>query len=709
MNTYYSCRARAVLLAGCAVIPALVPVVARADEAADAEPPVAIVEGQMPDTTVVGASLSEEDMRRNAASASDTAEVLRGMAGVSVNGGGGFSGMPAIRGLSEQRLRILIDGQPVDMSCPNDMNSPLSYTNPQTISSVTLVPGVAPVSMGGDNIGGVISVEGALPRFSQDGSLLVTGSASSYYRSNGNAFGGSASVTMATGNLSATYTGSYTQSENYKAGGDLGEVRSTEYAKTDHALALALKTEAGLFEVKGGYQFSPYEGFANQWMDMVDNQSWFVQGRFRGSYDWGKVDLSASYRDTDHEMNFLADKLPGSMPMNTEVHTFTSAAKFEIPVSEHQTVRTGVEYQHQWLDDYWPPVEGSMMMGPNTFVNVNAAYRNRIGAYGEWVSDWSDALSTTFGLRYDRVAMNTGDVQPYGASMMQAADVAAAAAFNAADRHKVDNNWSGSALVSWQASPLLTLELGYAHKTRSPNIYERYSWGEGSMASRMIGWYGDGNGYVGNIDLKPERADTLSASFAFTPAQAISLKVSPYYTHVDDYIDALYVQDLTSPFVQLRFDNIDAEFYGVDVTVDAVVQGTREQGTVVNATLAWVHGQNLTEDLPLYHQMPLNMTLDVTHRTGALELTGGVEWVDRKDRVDPRRNEPVTAAYALVDLGAAYTLGGWRLGIEAKNLFDKGYFLPLGGIALGDYKADGIYRPVAGQGRSVNVSLSTRF
>ncbi|MEE3156466.1 MAG: TonB-dependent receptor, partial [Pseudomonadota bacterium] len=96
-------------------------------------------------------------------------------------------------------------------------------------------------------------------------------------------------------------------------------------------------------------------------------------------------------------------------------------------------------------------------------------------------------------------------------------------------------------------------------------------------------------------------------------------------------------------------------------------------------------------------------------RTGALELTGGVEWVDRKDRVDTRRNEPETSAYALVNLGAAYTLQGWRLGIEATNLFDKGYYLPLGGMALGDLAVTDTWRPVAGQGRSVNLSISTAF
>ncbi|WP_067734749.1 TonB-dependent receptor plug domain-containing protein [Novosphingobium naphthalenivorans] len=660
-------------------------------------------------------SLSSADLKASDPTSTDTARVLTSIPGVSVNSGGGFSSMPVIRGLSEQRIKVLVDGQPIDAACPNDMNSPLSYTVPQTLSSVSVIPGVAPVSMGGDNIGGVIAVSGPEPRFSTDGTLLLTGEASAFYRSNGDGFGGAVTLTAAGTNLSATYTGSYTQSDNYKDGGSMGTVRSTEYAKTDHALALAWQNAAGLWEIKGGYHFSPYEGFANQWMDMTSNKSWFVQGRYRGVFDWGNVDLSASYRDTDHEMNFLADKLPGDMPMNTQVHTFTSAAKFELPLSKRDTVKLGLEYHHQWLDDYWPPVEGSAMMSPNTFVNINAAHRNRIGAYAEWQAQWSDTLSSVVGVRYDRVEMNTGDVQPYGTSMMQMADVMAANAFNAIDRNRNDNNWNGSAIVTWAPVDSVSVELGYAHKTRSPNIYERYSWGRGTMASRMIGWFGDGNGYVGNPDLKPERADTVSATLSLAPAQGVSLKVSPYYTHVNDYIDAVYVQDLLTPmgmptdFVQLQFANLDAEFYGVDVSGEAVLAGTRENGTVVRASLAWVHGENLTEHLPLYHQMPLNAKLGVAHRTGALELGGEVEWVDRKDRVDPRRNEPETASYALVNLRAAYTLAGWRLSVEAQNLFDKGYYLPLGGVSIGDYKATSDLRPVPGMGRSINVGLSTKF
>ncbi|OCC25537.1 TonB-dependent receptor [Croceicoccus estronivorus] len=710
------------LAATCCVLP----VAAFAQDAGQKEttalPPVD-VETANPSETIgtaplSGVTLSRDDLARHQGNSSDTGALLTKLPGVSANSGGGFSSMPAIRGMTEQRLKIVVDGHPIDAACPNDMNSPLSYTDPQTIDSIHVVTGVAPVSMGGDNIGGVISVESAPPKFATGPEGLFTGDLSAFYRSNGDGFGGAVTLTAASEHVSATYTGSYTQSDQYEGGGKRGLVRSTEYAKTDHALALAWQNDLGLFAVKGGYHFSPYEGFANQWMDMVSNKSWFLNAHYDGVFDWGTVRWQADYRDTDHKMNFLEDKLPGDMPMLTEVHTFSTALKFDLPVSVRDTLRIGGEYHHQWLDDYWPAVPGNMMMGPDTYINVNGATRNRLGAYAEWERHWTDRLSTLAGVRYDRVTMNTGEVQPYSwTSMMSMDDQMAAMAFNAADRSRRDNNWSASALVTYAPTDGVAIELGYAHKARSPNIYERYSWGRGSMASRMIGWYGDGNGYVGNVDLKPERADTVSAALEFTGRDnGWSLRIAPYYTHVDDYIDAVFVKDLTdmmmmpTGFVQLQFANQKAEFYGVDLSGAVTLHhGEDDSHTGLTAGLSYVRGQNLTDDGPLYHQMPLKVQFGIDHRQGALELGADVEWVAEKNRVDATRNEPRTSDYALVNLRAAYTLSGVRLSVEAENLFDKDYDLPLGGVSLGDYKATGDLRPVPGRGRSINVGLSTSF
>jgi iron complex outermembrane receptor protein len=43
------------------------------------------------------------------------------------------------------------------------------------------------------------------------------------------------------------------------------------------------------------------------------------------------------------------------------------------------------------MNDWWPPVAGSMMMGPDTFLNINNGERTRIGGFGEWEARWSDS------------------------------------------------------------------------------------------------------------------------------------------------------------------------------------------------------------------------------------------------------------------------------------------------------------------------------
>lgn len=688
---------------------------AMAQHNATALPPVDV------DTTDASAASSTDtvvvhDLRRLAPSTSDTGAILSRLPGVAGNSGGGFSTMPAIRGLSEQRLNITVDGHPIDSACPNDMNPPLSYTDPQTVGAIDVITGVSPVSAGGDAIGGVIAVKSAAPRFSRPGHLLITGEAQGYYRSNDGGFGTGLSLTMAGEHLSATYTGSYTKAGNYTGGGDLGTVHSTQYAKTDHKLALAYQGHVGLIELAGGYHHSAYEGFPNQFMDMTGNSSWFLNGHYLGGFAWGTVDLKADYRATDHEMNFLGDKggmADGGMPMNTRVRSGGYTLAVELPVAPGATLRLGHEYRNERLDDWWPPVAGSMMMGPNTYLNVNNGQRERIAGYVEAEKRWGQAFTLTAGGRYDRVNMNTGNVAPYSTGMMNMTDAMAASAFNAAAHQRHFNDWSASLIGHYTPGQGIAFDLGYAHKTRAPNLYELYTWGQGRMSSQMIGWYGDGNGYFGNLDLKPERADTISGAMTISGGgkQGWFVKVAPYYTHVNDYIDARYVKALGS-FSQLQFANKEAEFYGIDLSGAASVwNGGRYGQTRIGGTLSWLHGQNLSEHMPLYHQMPLNVLVSLDHRIGGLSGAIEVNWVDSKTRVDPTRKEPMSAAYALVNLRTAYALRQWRLTLDVENLFDKAYDLPLGGMALGDYSASGgtVLRPVGGRGRSVNVGLSRKF
>ena len=659
--------------------------------------------------------------RHRKASSSDVAEILRATPGVAAQGAGGFSSLPSIRGLGEDKVMVTVDGAPVDMACPNFMNPPLSYVDPQTLDAVLVIKGVSPVSFGGDNIGGVVAARSADPKFAEPGRTLFAGETSAFYRSNDDALGGAVLATFADERWSVGYAGSGAKARNYRGGAGDGRVRATEYAKTSHAVTIGRRTAVGLFTLKGSLDYSPYEGFPNQWMDMTLNRSWALTGRYQGAFGWGALDVTAYHRDVRHKMNFLDDKggdADGGMPMDTWVKSSGVAAKADIALDARQILRVGGEFHHQALDDSWPAVAGSMMMGPNTYLNVNDGRRDRFGAFAELDTRWTDKLSSVIGVRHDAVSMNTGKVQPYSTGMMSMKDAMAATAFNAADHKHDDSNWGASALVRYAPRDGLTLEAGYARKTQSPNLYQLYAWGRGAMSSQMIGWYGDGNGYVGNLALKPQKADTFSGAVQFAGGgqDGWRLKIEPFYTRVADFIDARKIADLTnmmgkpSGFVQLQFVNVDAEFRGVDVSAQAPLWSSEAYGKArVEATLSALHGENRVTGAALYRQMPLNGRIALQHAKGPWSSAVELELVADKDRVDPVRNERKTAAYQLFNVRTAYQWKTVTLSLAVENLANQSYDLPLGGVSLGDYGATGALRQTSGRGRSVDVGLTARF
>jgi iron complex outermembrane receptor protein len=309
------------------------------------------------------------------------------------------------------------------------------------------------------------------------------------------------------------------------------------------------------------------------------------------------------------------------------------ALKATFAASQQDLIRVGNEFYHNHLDDWWDPVAGSMMMGPNVFININDGRRSRLGTFVEWERHWDREWTTLVGLRNDVVWMNTGNVQGYNA-MMYGAD---AAAFNALDHARTDINLDGSALVRYEPDQLSQFELGVARKTHSPNLYERYAWSTSGMAMKMIGWFGDGNGYVGNLDLKPEKAHTASFTAAWhDPAQKVwEFKVTPYYSYVQDYIDvdrcavqmmsACTAANLTktNDFVFLRFSNHDAWLYGVNLESKLALWDDPLYGRgVFRGQLGYVRGQR-TDGVNLYHVMPIKAKLAFDHTLGG--WNNGVE------------------------------------------------------------------------------------
>jgi iron complex outermembrane receptor protein len=696
---------------------------------------------QSTDSTLGASGPGKAELDARKASTGDAAELLRGVPGVSLGGAGGISSLPAIHGLSDDRLRIQIDGADPVAACPNHMNSPLSYADPSRIESVTVYSGITPVSVGGDSIGGSIQVKSAPPRFATPTDpFFASAMLGSYYRSNGNVFGYTVGATIAGEWVNLTIGQSDSRSENFKAGGNFkpaapgteggpvipGDVvaSSAYHGTIRRTLGLALRIPGHLLQVEAGQQTVGFEGFPNQRMDMTFNDNWQVSVRYTGSFDWGDLEARLSHQDTRHQMDMGPDRYSygTGMPMDTEARTRGALVRASIILSDRHLLRVGAEYQSHVLYDFWPPVGGTM--GPNTFWNIDYGQRQRIDAYAEWEARWTDAWLGQVGIRSNTVVTDAGPVQGYDDSLP--AWGVDAAAFNASPRRRTDVNWDLSALARFTPDATQTYEGGYARKSRSPNLYQRYPWSTNAMAALMNNLVGDGNGYIGLIGLAPEVAHTVSVTGDWHDAGRArwGVKATAYYTHVQDYVDARRCDfgqcspgnvTATDAFVLLQYVNQPARLYGLDLSARLVLaQGSSWGSLTSTLAVGFTRGDNLATGDGLYAVLPVNGQLSLAYQLGTWITTAEVLAVAAKSHVSQVRNEIPTGAYGVVNLRTSYEWKFFRVDASLENLLGQLYANPLGGAYVGQgpsMSTTGIPWGVAvpGPGRSFNLALKLQF
>jgi len=687
-------------------------------------------------------SAANQDLQQLRAATSDSARLLQNIPGVSLYAAGAISSLPAIHGLADDRIRVQVDGMDLMAACPNHMNSALSYIDPSKVGSITVYAGITPVSVGGDSIGGTIQVKSAPPEFAEAGQpAFAKGQAGTFFRSNANAKGYNIGATWVGHDVNLSYSGSRSQADNYTAARDFKAVTrgrengplipgnvvgSSAYSGSkNQELALALRHEEHLLQLSVSRQTVGFEGFPNQRMDMTGNQNTLLNLRYTGRYQWGELEARLYDQDTRHNMDMGPDRYSYGygMPMDSKGKTRGATIQGSILSSGRDIVRLGAEYQQYTLYDWWPAVGGTM--GPNAYWNVDYGQRNKIDVYSEWEASWNTQWLTQIGVRSTTVMTNAAPVQGYdnGLAGLWGNE---AAAFNALDRKRTEHNWDLSAIARYTPDATQHYEAGYARKSRSPSLYQRYPWSTQPMAALMNNFVGDGNGYVGNVDLRPEVAHSVSVTgnWQGADAQQWGLTATGYATYVQDYIDARRCDfnqcsaanvAATTGFVLLQYANQSARLYGIDLSAHLRLGKTAAFGSVTGTGLLnYVRGENRTTGDDLYNIMPLNVKLALVQSLGAWSNTAEFQWVAAKKNVSQVRNEMRTGAYGLLNLRSSYEWQHARLDIGIENALDRFYAMPLGGAYVGQgasMTSNGIPWgvPIPGIGRSMNIALNLHF
>ncbi|GIX29870.1 MAG: TonB-dependent receptor [Porticoccaceae bacterium] len=642
---------------------------------------------------------------RRASATGGAAALLRGLPGAALRPAGGTSALPVVRGLADERLRVRIDGAEPVASCPNHMNAPFSLAAPALVEEVTAWISAVPVSQGGDSLGGTLVVESPAPRFAEGGEAIRSLHLTSGYRDNGDGRTLAVGGELGGERLAVRYDLAVEKALDYRAGGRFkaagpaaagrgwlaaDAVGSSAFERRNQRLALAALSHAGRFELDVGLRDIPFEGFPNQRMDLTAGQDRSYTLRHTHTFADGTSWVARLYRvDQRHEMNFGRDRQrfygpADGMPMESEGVSEGIATLVERAAGAGRA-RFGAEWHDFTYDEWWPPSGG--MMGPEVFWNLRDGRRERAALFAEWEGAVEGDYRLLAGLRREWVTADAGPVQGYNAQF-----AAEAAAFNARSRKRAEDHWDFALALGHAPFPGLRWEVGLTRKTRSPSLHERYPWSSNGMAMRMVNFFGDGNGYLGNPDLEPEIAHTASLAVTWEdPAGAWSWTAAPYYSWIEDYIDAVpcpapacVAANAQPGFRYLTFANQRARLAGLDLAGRLRLPAPAGVDALeLAAAASYLDGENERTGDGLAGTMPLfgSLALEAAKGLGRLRLEW--EWVADRDEVSRVRNEVPTAGYGLVHLRLSWQRGDLRLDLGAENLLDTYHESPLAGAYLG--------------------------
>ena len=605
----------------------------------------------------------------------DLARALAELPGASVVKNGPLTGIAQVRGVSGDRVNILVDGMDITPACPNHMDPPLHYAASADTESLTLIAGASPVSAGGDSLGATIQARSLRPAFQAGEAWQTKGKIDTGF--SGANDGWNLGLNASTGNRdnALSYAGNFAQGDDLKFA--KGTVKDSGYNSQRNKLSYAHGSESGRFDASVSQHHVSDAGNPALPMDMIKDDANAVNLAWEGTLGDTRMTSRVYWHDIDHLMDNY------SLRPNTGAKMYAPATSTDIGLvlGGKRSVAGGrISFGAEWLQNEFAT---SSWTSTGVFSSdiLRDATRERLGIYGEWQGVLTGAWSANLGLRSDTVNMNTGNVNASAGGTV-AAD---RAAFNALSHKTTDHNWDWNALFQYAAAPDWGYEVGLARKTRSPSLLERYEWTPTNASAGQA----DGNTYFGQIGLKPEVAHSLSAAVKGKTSRH-DYKVAAFYQRVSDYIVGtpyLYTDpSKAAPYnvatsYRLQYQNHTAGLYGLDGSWRYDLGAWR-----LSALLSYVRGRNLDTDSSLYRITPLSLALQAEHQAGAWNNSVRMRAAQRQDKLATYNlpgltNELPTPGYAVFDWHAQWQAAkGVKLNFGIDNLLDKLYYDHLGGV-----------------------------
>lgn len=673
------------------------PLAAQAADSASALPAVTVSASSLRDFATSATTLEPTPAQR--AGTTDTASLLNQVAGAAVVRNGALTGIAELRGLMGDNVNVQVNGMTITPACPNHMDPPLHYITPQTLGTLTVYPGIAPVSVGGDHIGGTIVATSAPPQFGAGGGLSMRGRIDAAADSANNGSSLLLGATAANDRMSLGYTGQWLNGGNLRWPG--GTVADTGYHALNHELAFGLKLpNDGLLQLDASQHRTRNAGTPALPMDMIDDKADSYGARYVGRLGAGTLAVKAYRHTIDHLMDnySLRKVMPGGVAMQAPATSTDKGTAIDYTLPDGaNTWRGGLSWHGNDFQAYSLAASG---IPTSKRDNITPSTRRHLGAYGEWERVWTPHWDTRLGLRADQIKTNSAPVTALGMAP-NAVTLADQAKFNAANRALTDNNWDMVLQTRFKASDTLTYTAGIARKMQSPSLLQRYLWSPANASAGMA----DGRTYLGSLALRPEVADTIDLG-ADWRGTGWRIAPSAYYSRVHDYIQGTPIARKDAAGLPvLQYNNVQAELYGLDMNWALALGMPQDVG--LDGVVSYVRGKRTDLADNLYRIAPLRATTNLRYAAGP--WSANLQWVlaARQAKVSAYNGEKPTGGYGVLNLhGTWQASSSLQLTAGLNNLFDKNYADALSGVN----RVSGGDLPVGdripGAGRSVFVGLN---
>ena len=578
--------------------------------------------------------------------ATDGADVLKQMPGVSVTRQGGTASDPILRGLGGTRLNISIDGIPFGGVCNHRMDPATAYVSPGSFDSLILLKGPQSVK-NGNNISGAVNFDREEIRYEEIGAHAY---GSYLYGSfNQQALSVDSSVGFENGYLG--YTHNNTSGDNY-TDGDGNVVEQTFYDTSNDRLALGFTPDEDTLLEISGLTSKGIIGNATIHMDVtkLDRQNANLHFKRENIASWlNSVDLKYNFTHVDHDMdNFTLRDLP-------EFHEYIlmgqfwdqhfGRAEFFSDITPDLELTTGLEYRNDSYDananspaikgiDPPPPSSGSELPKNHILDLDNTA------AYAELGYQMTEGLRWASGFRVDSRGTKTGTMHAAGETNQ---DIV----LTGSNKYRRQNLFAGflRAEYAFDEVPIM-MSAGYGHAERAADYWEIYS--------------------MDGFDLNAEKNNEFDAMIKYQ-GDKFSSELSVFYSHITDFI-LVHLGD--------RANNVNAQRTGGELLL-----GYNFTDYIsMTGNLSYVYGQNLTQDTPLAQTPPLEGNIGLNYDDGVFYGSVSTRLVNNQHRIHPGYGNVIaldstpTAGFVTASLQVGYTphpLVKFQFGID--NLFDKQY------------------------------------